>query len=212
VVVPNGLDVARFAPKPLRSPRRRLVMVANLRPGKGHATLIDAAALVLQRLPDARFDIIGDGTERERLVRYAADRGLASAFVFHGHCDDVPAKLAEADVFVLPSESEAFPNAVLEAMAAGLPVVASAVGGILEVVQHDRTGLLVPPRDPVALADALHRVLSDDVLAARVASAGRAVVDTRYSFERMIASFEAIYSEQLLRRGVAPARSAWASR
>lgn len=200
VVVPNGLDLTLFDAAPGRTPRRRIVMVANLRPGKGHTTLIDAAAIVRRTFPDAHVDFVGDGTERHRLAEYIRARGLTAAFTFHGHCEDVPARLSAADVCVLPSESEAFPNAVLEAMAAARPVVASAVGGILEVVQHERTGLLVPPGDVDALAAALIRVLTDHETSARMAAAGRALVEARYSFDRMIAALEALYLAELTRR------------
>lgn len=201
-VIPNGIDLTAFSAPPQRRPKRRIVMVANLRPGKGHHTLIDAARAILARVPDARFDIVGDGTERERVIAYAHERGVADAFTFHGHCEDVPARIAAADIAVLPSLSEAFPNAVLEAMASGLPVVASAVGGILEVVEDARTGLLVPPGDSPALADALVRLLQDDGLATRLAEAGRNIVGLRYSFDRMISSLDELYTTVLARQGV----------
>jgi L-malate glycosyltransferase len=199
-VIPNGLDLAAFSTAPSRLPRRRIVMVANLRPGKGHRTLIDAATTILAHVPDARFDIVGGGTERDRLMAYAGERGVADAFTFHGHCEDVPARIAAGDIAVLPSLSEAFPNAVLEAMAAGVPVVASAVGGILEVVEDERTGLLVPPGDATALARALERLLQDDRLGTQLAKAGRQTVELRYSFERMIASLDELYTTELARQ------------
>jgi L-malate glycosyltransferase len=204
-VVPNGLELSRFAPRTWRSKLRRVAMVANLRPEKGHSTLIDAAAIVLRRFPDARFDIVGDGPERARLQGAVISRGLSSAVSFLGHVEDVPLRLAAADVFVLPSESEAFPNAVLEAMGATLPVVATPVGGILEVVEHQRTGLLVPPRDPLALADAICRLFTAPAEARALASAGRALVESRYSFDRMVASIEQLYERELTRR--APERA-----
>jgi glycosyltransferase involved in cell wall biosynthesis len=202
VVVPNGLDLGRFTTVPAKARAQRIVMVANLRPGKGHGTLIEAAPAVLARVPTAHFDIVGDGTERERLIREVQQRELSHAFTFHGHCEDIPARLAEAAVFVLPSHSEAFPNAVLEAMAAGRPVVASSVGGILEVVRHERTGLLVQPGDSRQLADALCRVLDNEMLGARLGAAGRKLVEETYSFDRMLASLDDLYSSQLERRRV----------
>jgi glycosyltransferase involved in cell wall biosynthesis len=200
-VVPNGLDHDRFAPRsPSVAPRRRVAMVANLRPEKGHDLLIDASVSVLAEFPDARFDIIGDGTERQRVEAYARARGVAQAFTFHGHCEDVPSRLAAADVFVLPSRSEAFPNAVLEAMAAGLPVVASAVGGILEVVRHGDTGLLVRSGDAGALASQIRSLMADEPLAARLAARGVALVQSRYSFDRMVAALDELYVTELTRR------------
>ena len=201
VVIPNGLDLTLFRPPEPRPSYRRVVMVANLRPEKGHDTLIDAAKRILNLFPDAHFDIVGDGTERARLVEYAENRGVSQAFSFWGHSEEVPSRLCAADVFVLPSRSEAFPNAVLEAMAAGLPVVASAVGGILEVVQDGQTGLLVPPGRPDALAEAVCRLMADRDLSFRLAGAGRALVEARYSFERMVSALENVYVSELSRTG-----------
>jgi glycosyltransferase involved in cell wall biosynthesis len=132
----------------------------------------------------------------------AAARGVEAAFTFVGHRDDVPAILARADVFALPSRSEAFPNAVLEAMAAGLPIVASGVGGILELVDDGRTGLLVPPGDAAALADRLCRMLDHPDVAASLGTRARAEAEARYSFDRMVGAFEDLYRSELTRRGV----------
>ena len=211
IVIPNGLDLTVFQPRSPRSTFRRVVMVANLRPEKGHDTLIDAARRILDLFPDAHFDIVGDGTERAWILDYARSRGVSEAFSFWGHSEDIPSRLASADVFVLPSRSEAFPNAVLEAMAAGLPVVASAVGGILEVVQDGQTGLLVPPGRPDALAEGLCRLMTDRDLSLRLAGAGRALVEARYSFERMVSALENLYVSELSRTGAqsaAPSRQA----
>jgi glycosyltransferase involved in cell wall biosynthesis len=123
-----------------------------------------------------------------------------------GHREDVPARLAAADLFVLPSRSEAFPNALLEAMAAGLPVIGSAVGGILEIVEDGRTGLLVAPGAPDLLGDAIARLMGDPALAARLGTAARTEVASRYSFDTMVAGFEDVYLRQLTRRGIVDAR------
>lgn len=205
-VVPNGLDLPRFAPRRSSAPRRRVVVVANLRPEKRHDVLIDAAPAVLAAFPDARFEIVGGGPERERLLARVDSLGVRHAFSFLGHRDDVPARLSAADVFVLPSESEAFPNAVLEAMAAGLPIVASGVGGILELIDDGRTGLLTPVGDPAALADRLCRLMANAALASTLGAAARADADVRYSFDRMVAAFELLYLTELTRRGVVAAR------
>lgn len=201
-VVPNGLDIERFTPRAVRLPVRRVAMVANLRPEKGHDVLIQAAALILAEFSDARFELIGSGTEQRRLMALADERGVSHAVAFVGHSDAIPERLAAADAFVLPTRSDALPNAVLEAMAAGLPVVATAVGGIVEVIDDGVTGLLVPPGDPRALADALGRLMEDGELATRLGAAGRRHVLGHYSFERMVASFEHIYLTQLKRAGI----------
>jgi glycosyltransferase involved in cell wall biosynthesis len=200
--VANGLDLSLYTPSPPRSSIRRILVVANLRSEKGHDVLIDAAPHVLRQYPDARFEIVGGGPERASLAGRAHARGVSHAFDFAGHCDNIAARLSSADLFVLPSRSEAFPNALLEAMAAGLPAVASAVGGILELVESERTGVLVPQDDPAALAAALCRVMDNPDFAARIGAAARARVQAGYSFDRMVAGFESLYLSGLARRGV----------
>lgn len=204
-VVPNGVDLSQFPARMRTAPLRRVVTVANLRPEKGHDVLIEAAARVLAACADARFVFVGGGTERAALEALARERGVADAVVFEGHAEDVAAALDAADIFVLPSRSEAFPNALLEAMASGVPVVASAVGGILEMVHDGRTGRLVPPGDAPALAASLLAMMRDPESAIRMGAAAGADVRARFSFDRMVAGFERIYLTELARRGVAPA-------
>ena len=198
-IIPNGIDLARFSPATRRTPRR-VVVVANLRPEKGHDVLIDAAADVLRRFPDATFDIVGGGPLLDATRERAWRRGVGVAFRFFGHQDDVAARLAEADIFVLPSRSEAMPNALIEAMATGLPVVASSVGGIGEVVADGRTGLLVPAGDCAALAERIGRLMDSPTLAATLGDAARLEIQSRYSFTRMVNAFESIYENELRRR------------
>jgi glycosyltransferase involved in cell wall biosynthesis len=202
-VVPNGLDFESFRSRTVSRLPRRVVIVANLRPEKGHDVLIDAAAQVLARVPDARFEVVGGGPQLNTLLARCEARHVQHAFTFAGHQEDVAARLAAADIFALPSRSEAFPNAVLEAMAASLPIVASGVGGIRELIEHDRTGLLVPAGDAAALAARLLRIMTEPGLAGRLGHAARIAAHTRYSFDRMVASFDALYTAQLTRRGVA---------
>ena len=199
-VIPNGLDLAAFAGRKAPDSVRTIVTVANLRPEKSHETLIAAASMLVGAYPALRFLVVGDGPRRRALEALAQARGLAAHMEFLGHREDVPAVLASADAFVLPSRSEAFPNGAIEAMAAGLPVVASAVGGLLDLIDHGRTGLLVPPTDPEALAGALRSLIDDPDRAASIGRAARADVHQRYSFDRMIASFEDLYASGLQRR------------
>ena len=200
VVVPNGLDARAFQTRTARRSPRTVIVVANLRPEKRHDVLIEAAPQVLSRFPDARFHLVGDGPERARLERRAAARGVSGAFVFFGHDSDVAQRLEDADIFVLPSRSEAFPNAVLEAMAAGLPVVASRIDALREVVEEGRTGSLVPPGDPRSLADAVCRLMADPDLATAIGARASADVRARYSFDLMVKSFESLYLSELHRR------------
>lgn len=201
-IIPNGLDLRAFRRPARQQPPRRVAVVANLRPGKGHDVLIDAAVEVLRHQPDATFEAIGDGSERNRLMARARARQVGRAFTFAGHREDIPARLAETDIFVFPSLSEALPNAVLEAMAAGLPIVASNVGGIPELISHERTGLLVAPGDAAALAASLLRVMTEPSLAARLGNAARVAAQARYSFHHMVTAFDACYIAALAGRAV----------
>src|SRR5262249_18825328 len=205
-VVANGLDIEAAQARLVRPRLRKVVVVANLRPEKGHDVLVDAASTVLRRYPDVEFEIVGGGPELEALVGRAAARGVQHAFTFLGHRNDVGQRLAAADIFVLPSRSDACPNAILEAMAAGLPIVASAAGGIVEIVDDGRTGLLVQTGNPEALAERICTLVGDRELAARLGRAARHEAHARYSFDRMVRAFERIYLTQLTRRGVVSAQ------
>jgi L-malate glycosyltransferase len=196
-VVPNGIDLAAYTPSQHERPLRRIVTVANLRTEKAHEVLLEAAELVLRRCPDAEFVIAGDGPRRQELERLAQSRGVAARVRFMGHADDVPALLASCDLFVLPSRSEAFPNSVLEAMATALPIVATRVGGIVELIENQRTGVLVPPDDARALGHAMLDLIQWRSHAVRLGHAARAAVEARYSWDRMISEFEHLYMEQL---------------
>jgi glycosyltransferase involved in cell wall biosynthesis len=200
VVIPNGVDLASLAERKPASAIRTIVTVANLRPEKSHETLFAAAALLVRSHPELRFRIVGAGPRRAELEELARARGLGEHVEFLGHRDDVPSLLAAADAFVLPSRSEAFPNGVIEAMGAGLPVVACGVGGLLDLVDDGRTGLLVPPGDFHAMAGALQSLIDAPARAAAIGRAARGEIRQRYSFDRMIASFEDLYLSSLQRR------------
>lgn len=198
-VITNGIDPSIFSERQYAVRPHRIAMVACLREEKRIDVLIAAAPRVLASHPDAQFLIVGDGPCRAELVAQARACGVFDRFQFLGHRDDVPELLAKADLLVLPSEMEAFPNAIIEAMAAGLPVVATAVGGIPELVEDGRTGRLVPPGNPEALAAALVEVLSEPDRAAEYGRAGRRSVEQTYSFERMVEQFETLYVSELER-------------
>ena len=156
--------------------------------------------MLLRTRPHLRFQIVGDGPRRRELEELSHARGLADHVEFLGHREDIPSLLAAADAFVLPSRSEAFPNGAIEAMAAGLPVVASNVGGLRDLIQNGRTGVLVAPGNPEALAGALQTLIDNPAGAEAIGRAAHDEVQQRYSFDRMIAAYENLYLSGLRAR------------
>jgi glycosyltransferase involved in cell wall biosynthesis len=165
----------------------------RLVPLKGTLYLLRAFAMLRAELPDLVLEIAGSGPEQSMLEREVQLLGVGGKVRFLGWVEELAPVLARWDVFVLPSLEEGAPGAALEAMAAGLPVVASAVGGIPELVEDGRTGLLVPPRDSLALADRLRVLLLDPEQQHAMGAAGRARVREHFSAERMVARFAEIY-------------------
>jgi glycosyltransferase involved in cell wall biosynthesis len=197
-VVYNGVrDVAPELRAVPGSSGARLVSVARLEPPKDHATLL--AALAGLRSLDWELELVGDGPLEAPLRRQAASLGLAARVRFLGYQTDIAPALARAHVFVLASRSESFPRSVLEAMRAGLPVVASDVGGIGEAVTHDGIGLLVAPRDPAMLAHSLGGLISAATLRARMGAAARATYEARFRLDTMVEATAAIYARVLLK-------------
>lgn len=170
-----------------------VLAAARLDPQKGQQYLLEAATHV----PDALFVLAGDGPDRRVLEAQARALGVADRVVFLGQRHDIPALLASCDLFVLPSLFEGLPLGVLEAMAAGVPIVASDVGGVGEAVTNNTSGLLVPPCDPAALADAVTTLLHDQALAQRLAIAARMRVRTEFEVDTMVRRVTGIYDEVL---------------
>jgi glycosyltransferase involved in cell wall biosynthesis len=208
-IIHNGIDLDRF--KNIRSERNRLfpglqdcklvVNVANMHSDiKGQPLLINAAREVCANFPQARFVLIGDGTRRTGFESMAADLGLKQNFLFLGQRHDVADLLTCCDIAVLPSQAEGFPNALLEYMAAGLPAIATDVGGSCEVVEHGVSGLLTAPGDPNALAKSILYLLQNPAAALELARVGRERVQRDFSFEQMIANVDAMYTELLSTR------------
>jgi glycosyltransferase involved in cell wall biosynthesis len=213
-VVPNGIELPPPVSPRLRGRVRRElglpddarlgVVVSRLNPLKGIEYFLEAAARVIGEFPEFRFLVVGDGIDRgyrDSLERYAARLGLERRVLFTGFRMDVAAVLAGSEVSVLPSLSEGLSNTLLESMAAGVPVVATRVGGNAEAVAEGETGLLAPPRDPEALAAAIRTLLADRELAARFGQAGRRRVEMHFSVPRLVADTERLYRELLARAG-----------
>ncbi len=208
----NGVDIDRFSPRvgprpdlapPGFLPADALVIgtVGRLAEVKDQATLVEGCAELLGKWPDAasrlRLVIVGDGALRADLERQATALGIGNRIWFAGDRADVPDLMRLFDLFVLPSLGEGISNTVLEAMASGLPVVATRVGGNPELVEEGRTGALVPVRDPDALADSMLAFLADDALRALCGVAARESVSRRFSWERCVEQYLCLYDELL---------------
>ena len=204
-VAPNGVDVAALdAARPGDAVRRDLGLPEGLAViglvgrldhwGKGHKELFTAMAQLRERHPVHAL-IVGGGRRKDEVRALAAGLGLADAVHFLGQRQDVPDLLNAMDIFVLPSYSEGVSLALLEAMAAGLPVIATAVGGLPEVVTDGETGLLIPPRDAAALARALARLLDDPDGAKALGDRARQHVRAHYSLDRLGREINEIYEE-----------------
>ena len=195
-VLENGVDTARFNRLMLpdtSKPRVRVGCVANLRPVKNVDGLMRAAKVAVQRFPNLVFAVAGDGEQRPELERLHAELGLGDKFVFKGSVPDVAGFLRTVDVAVLPSHSEGMSNALLEYMAAGRAVVATDVGANARVVEHEASGLIVPPNDPAALVDAIGRYMANPLRAAAYGAAARRRVEAEYSRDAMRRRFEDYY-------------------
>ena len=219
VVIRNGVDVARYGTRsdgaalrqefalPARAPL--VVMLARLNPKKGIECFLEAAARVHQQCPDACFLAVGeaymrgdgeyrvDPVYRRKLQDRVLELGLGGCFRFTGMREDVPEILAAASVSVLPSYSEGVSNTLLESMAAGVPVVATRVGGTPEVIEDQQHGLLAPPGDAQAIADSICAVLRNPFLAARLGSQGQERVTREFSFDVVVRRTQDMYFELL---------------
>ena len=215
VVIHNGSDLRRFNPHHRAPAGMRetlgfgasdpvLLVVGRLEPQKGHRVLFDALPAVRAHFPCVRVVCVGEGALRDELVRRVVASGLGDAVRFVGQQANVADWLALADVTVLPSFFEGLPLAAIESLAAGRPMVATAVDGTPEVVVDGATGLTVPPGDAAQLARALCRLLGDAWLREKLALAGRDWVLERFNQDRQIQRTEALYQLALSRLGRLP--------
>jgi L-malate glycosyltransferase len=222
-VIRNGVDLTRFDNMPPPSHVRRELgladdtplvgVVSRLTHLKGLEHFLEAAAIVRSRVPNVRFLIVGETNPMYRhylgeLEAYAARCGVAEHVIFTGLRTDVPSVLASLTVSVMPSLNEALSNVVLESMAAGAPTVATRVGGTPEAVTDGVTGILVPPADSTALADAIVHLLDDPQLAAQLGRAARARIADHFSVHRMVRATEDLYTDLLERKRRKPLPSA----
>jgi glycosyltransferase involved in cell wall biosynthesis len=202
-VIPNGIRPSPAAPSTLRAelrlaPDQRIALaVGNLYPVKGHEYLITALAGREPGLANVHAVIAGRGHAHDALVRHAEALGVASRVHLLGYRGDIPNLLGGADVFVLPSLAEGMPLALLEAMFAGRPVVATDVGEVAAVLEG-RAGMVVPPANPVALGAAIARVLNDAAGARRMGDRARVRAWSEYHLDRTVERYAALYARQLV--------------
>ncbi len=212
----NGVDAQRFHPSgdgpdpipgcPFAAPAHWLVgSVGRMQTVKHQTLLARAFVLALQQQPALRarlrLVLVGDGPLRAQAQAVLADAGVADLAWLPGERVDVPAIMRGLHAFALPSLAEGVSNTILEAMATGLPVLATDVGGNAELVQHGHTGLVVPSDDAPAMAQALCQLAQQPQRAAGMGAAGRAAVDARFSLQAMVAAYHALYAEHLQRAG-----------
>ncbi len=209
VCLPNGVDLERFRAMPTAAASRRLLglpetglmigSVGRHDPVKDYGSLLRAFARLRTDHAGLGLVLCGDGPQHAALRDAATALGVADDVHFLGFRDDIANVLSAIDLFVLPSLTEGMSNALLEAMASGLPCVATEVGGNGEILEHGRTGFLVPPSDPERLRAALRRLVDSEKLARRMGDAGRLRVATRFSLDAMIARYEDLYLGTLAR-------------
>lgn len=197
--VPAGHDVRAELGIPASAPV--VVTVCQLRPEKAVEVLVEAAALLRDGRPELRVLVAGEGAERVRLESLIEELGLADTVLLLGTRRDVPDILVAADVAVCCSDFEGTPLSVMEYMGAGKPVVATRVGGLPEVVQDGVHGFLIPPRDPVGLADALARLLEDEPLRRRLGEAARVRQQTTFDLDAAVRRIEELYDQLFLSSG-----------
>jgi glycosyltransferase involved in cell wall biosynthesis len=203
VTVHEGIDVERVAATSFVDVHQAFFLphgapvvgnIAALVPHKGQRHLVEAAHIVVQKLPDVRFVILGEGELREALERLVKEYRLEKHVLLPGFRTDVLGCLKSFDVFAMSSVTEGLGTSLLDAMACSRPIVATEAGGIPEVVVHGVTGLLVPPRDHTAMADAIIALISDQPRRQKMGEAGFVRVNEKFTLERMIAGTAAVYA------------------
>ena len=177
--------------------------LGNVRPAKGYDILIQAAGLVVQKVPNVKFVIAGDNSNAlcQQLIRLRSELGLDDVVLFLGFCDDTPQFLNGIDIFLLSSISEGCPVSVIEAMAAGVPMVVTNCGGLLEMVTDDVDAVVCPTHSPQALADALIRLINEPEVGEKLVANARKTVNSKYTMEVMLGAYENLYAQALKKAG-----------
>jgi len=177
-----------------------IITVASLTEKKGHKFLLKAITSIKKRYRNIKVLIVGDGPLEHELKKIARDYNLRNSVIFAGQRNDIPELLKISDIFVLPSLQEGFPLAVIEAMSTGLPVVATSVGGVPEVIEHGETGLLIPLGNPEALSDAIMILLKDEKIGKEIGRQGQKVISENFVSDKMVAEIDQLYSACIMKK------------
>lgn len=204
-VIYNGVDTKVFAEASVLCRREEqgnvnLLHIGRFAPQKNHRLLIQAFSFALRKYPNLRLQLVGDGELRTMIENLAVELGIDGKVEFLGLRSDIPELLAQADIFVLSSDWEGMPLSVLEAMASGKPVIATAVGGVPELVENGITGVLVPPSDPDALANAVVNLAKDPEKRASLGAMAQKVAMERFDISRTTHEYEELYRKLLGKR------------
>ncbi|MCD6319817.1 MAG: glycosyltransferase family 4 protein, partial [Candidatus Desulfofervidaceae bacterium] len=200
ISIPTGVDLERFDPKKVQPVLNKgsflIGMVSVLRSWKGHKYFISAVPEILKQIPKAKFYIVGDGPQKENIWRQIEQMGLENKVFMLGYRKDVPEILASLNIIVHPSTGhEGVPQTILQALAMQKPIVTTNVGGIPEVIQDHYTGILIPPCDSQAIAQAVINLFKNPVLSKKLGENGRRLVEKYYSFEAMLDKVERVYAD-----------------
>ena len=194
--IPNLLELSteEWTQKQRDATEEKLIVsVGRFAPEKGHRHLIEALSLLNRKKVRWRCTFLGEGALESELRTLTVEHNLSDKVMFPGFCEDVFSVLLEADVFVLPSLHEGSPNALIEAMGIGMPCIASDVGGIRDLIENEKSGIRIPPQDSVALAEALHRMLTEPEFAADIGRNARATIQQKFNSTVSIQKLEDIY-------------------
>ncbi len=206
-LIHNGIDIKKFegpvTEKEKKAYKSRIGLkdgpvigiIARLSPVKGHRFLLAAMKDVLKKQPQAQLLIIGDGPSKKELIELVFELGLSSCVFMEESTIDTRLALSVMDIFVLPSIQEGLGLSAMEAMVAGKPVIGSNVGGVYSLIKDGQTGLLVPPKDALALSGAILKLLDDKELAGRMVKSARKLIEDKFSLEQMVKKIESLYLE-----------------
>jgi glycosyltransferase involved in cell wall biosynthesis len=200
-IIHNGLDTTDldgYTPAPAPGGAVQIGIVGRLVKVKGHDTLFSAMRH-LTHLPHVHLHVFGTGPLRQTYEMLCRQYALGERVTFHGFCDDMPARMRSLDILAIPSLHEGLPYTLLEAMYLRIPIVATRVGGLQQVLEDGRTGLLVPPGNPRALAESLERLCLNPTLRAQLAEAGHQTVQRQYLVNRMTCAYLDVYREVVSR-------------